>query len=142
HPRRQLNATVLPDGKVLVTGGSSAGSSTSSSLAFDNWQAPVYAAEMWDPAANTWTTLASAAKYRGYHSFALLLPDGRVLTGGGQLNQSGQANGSNAEVFSPPYLFKGTRPTITSAPSSVSYGQTALIGTSDTIAKASWIRLS
>src|SRR5207248_2904626 len=41
-----------------------------------------------------------------------------------------------------PYLFIGTRPTITSAPSSVSYGQTALIGTSDTIAKASWIRLS
>src|SRR5437764_4335403 len=66
HPRRQLNATVLPDGKVLVTGGSSA-SSTSSSLAFDNWQAPVYAAEMWDPAANTWSALASAAKYRGYH---------------------------------------------------------------------------
>ena len=141
HPRRQLNATVLPDGKVLVTGGSSAGSSTSSSLAFDNWQAPVYAAEMWDPAANTWTTLASAAKYRGYHSFALLLPDGRVLTGGGQMNQSGQANGSNIEIFSPPYLFKGARPAITSAPASVSYGQQALIGTADTISRVTWIRL-
>jgi hypothetical protein len=58
------------------------------------------------------------------------------------LNQAGQANGSNAEIFSPPYLFKGARPTITSAPSSVSYGQTTLIGTSDTISKVSWIRLS
>src|SRR5205814_9173108 len=92
-------------------------------------------------AANTWTTLASAAKYRGYHSFALLLPDGRVLTGGGQMNQSGQANGSNIEIFSPPYLFKGARPAITSAPSSVAYGQQALIGTADAISRVTWIRL-
>jgi hypothetical protein len=133
--RRQQNATALPDGTVLVTGGSSASG-------FDVASGAVYAAELWNPATNTWTTLASAAKYRGYHSFALLLPDGRVLTGGGQINQAGQANGSNAEVFSPPYLFKGARPTITSAPTSVSYGQTTLIGTSSSIAKVSWIRLS
>jgi len=135
HRRRQQNATVLPDGTVLVTGGSSASG-------FDVASGAVYAAELWNPATNTWTTLASAAKYRGYHSWALLLPDGRVLSAGGQLNQSGQANGSNAEVFSPPYLFKGARPTITSAPTSVAYGQTALIGTSDSITKVSWIRLS
>lgn len=134
HARRQLNATLLPDQTVLVTGGSSASG-------FDTPSGGVFAAELWNPAANTWTTLASAAKYRGYHSWALLLPDARVLTGGGQLNQAGQANGSNAEIFSPPYLFKGTRPTITSAPTSVSYGQTTLIGTSDTIARVSWIRL-
>jgi len=133
--RRQQNATVLPDGTVLVTGGSSASG-------FDTPSGAVFAAELWDPATNTWTTLASAAKYRGYHSWALLLPDGRVLNGGGQLNQTNQANGSNAQVFSPPYLFKGARPTITSAPSTVSYGQTTLIGTSDAIAKVSWIRLS
>jgi hypothetical protein len=135
HRRRQQNATVLPDGTVLVTGGSSASG-------FDVASGAVYAAELWNPGANTWTTLASAAKYRGYHSWALLLPDGRVLTAGGQLNQTGAANGSNAEIFSPPYLFKGARPTITSGPTSVSYGQTALVGTSDTIAKVSWIRLS
>ena len=139
-PRRQLNATVLPDGKVLVTGGSNA-SSTDPNLAFDNWQAPVYAAEMWDPATNTWTTLASASKYRGYHSWALLLPDGRVLTGGGQMNSSGQANGSNAEIFSPPYLFMGARPSIQGAPSAVAYGQQALVSTSDAIARVTWIRL-
>src|SRR4051812_36396521 len=135
HARRQQNATLLPDGTVLVTGGSSASG-------FDVPSGSVYAAELWNPATNTWTTLASAAKYRGYHSWALLLPDGRVLSAGGQLNQAGQANGSNAEVFSPPYLFKGARPTITSAPTSVAYGQTALIGTSDSITKVSWIRLS
>jgi galactose oxidase len=133
--RRQQNATVLPDGTVLVTGGSSASG-------FDVPSGAVFAAELWSPATNTWTTLASAAKYRGYHSFALLLPDGRVLTAGGQLNQTGAANGANAEIFSPPYLFKGARPTITSAPLSVGYGQTTLIGTSDAISKVSWIRLS
>lgn len=134
--RRQLNATLLPDGKVLVTGGSSG-------LGFDNWKAPVYEAEMWDPATNTWKTLAKAARYRGYHSFALLLPDGRVLTGGGQLNSSGQANGANIQIFSPPYLFKGTRPTISSFPTSVAYGSKRFIGTPDatSITRVSWIRL-
>ena len=135
HARRQQNATVLPDGTVLVNGGTSASG-------FDNPAGAVYAAELWSPATNTWTTLASAARYRGYHSFALLLPDGRVLTGGSQQTAAGAANDANAEVFSPPYLFKGTRPSITSAPTSVSYGQTALIGTGDPIAKVSWIRLS
>jgi galactose oxidase len=133
--RRQLNSTVLPDGMVLVTGGSSVSG-------FDNPAGAVYAAELWNPATNAWTTLASAARYRGYHSFAVLLPDARVLTGGSQLTVTGAANGANAEVFSPPYLFKGARPSITSAPTTVSYGQTALIGTSDSIAKVSWIRLS
>ena len=58
------------------------------------------------PAENAFTTLASATRYRGYHSIALLLPDGRVLSSGGD-------NEPNAEVFSPPYLFKGARPAVT-----------------------------
>ena len=135
YARRQQNATLLPDGTILVTGGSSA-------QGFDVASGAVFPAEIYNPSTNTWTVMASMAKYRGYHSFALLLPDGRVLSGGGQINASGGANGSNAEIYSPPYLFKGTRPTITSAPTSVGYGQTALIGTSDSIARATWIRLS
>jgi hypothetical protein len=49
----------------------------------------------------------------------------------------------NYEIFSPPYLFKGARPTITSAPAAVGYGQTFLVGTADAanISKVSWIRL-
>ena len=134
--RRQHNATLLPDGKVLVTGGSSG-------AGFDVWQNPVYAAELYDPVANTWTTLASAANYRGYHSFSLLLPDGRVLTGGGQMNAAGQANGANIQIFSPPYLFQGARPTISSSPASVAYGSTNFVGTPDSanITSVSWIRL-
>lgn len=129
NARRQFDATLLPDGKVLVTGGSSGSG-------FDNSSAPVYAAEMWDPATEQWTTMASNTIYHGYHSNGLLLPDGRVFTTGGD-------NQANAEIYSPPYLFKGTRPTISSAPASVGYGQTFFVGTTNatSIAKVTWIRL-
>jgi len=75
--------------------------------------------------------------YRGYHSTALLLPDGRVVSAGGE------QTGASAEIFSPPYLFKGARPTVTSAPSSVKYGNTFFVATPDgaNIAQVTWIRL-
>jgi galactose oxidase-like protein/fibronectin type III domain protein len=128
--RRQVNATLLPDGKVLVTGGSSG-------AGFDNSTAAVYAAELWDPATDGWTTVASYAKYRGYHSIALLLPDGRVLSAGGDGNPT-------AEVYSPGYLFKGPRPAISSAPTSIFYGQTFFLETADAarIGSVTLIRLS
>jgi hypothetical protein len=130
EPRRQANATLLPDGKVLVTGGSSGSG-------FDNSSYPVYSAEMWDSATNQWTLLASDSVYRGYHSSALLLPDGRVLAAGGEIG------GASAELFSPPYLFAGQRPTISAAPSAVVYGQTFTVQTPDaaSIARVNWIRL-
>ena len=57
---------------------------------------------------------------------------------------TGGDHSQNAEVFSPPYLFKGARPTISSAPASVAYGQTFFVATADatSIAKATWIRLT
>ena len=133
YARKQHNATILPDGKVLVTGG------TSGSGGNDNAAYPVYPAEMWDPGTNSWTTLASMSVYRGYHSTALLLPDGRVLSAGGGFTGPG-----SAEVYSPPYLFKGARPTITSAPTTVGYNQTFSVGTPDAagITKVTLVRLS
>ena len=68
--------------------------------------------------------MALETEYRGYHSTALLLPDGRVLSAGGD-------NHPNAQIFSPPYLFAGARPTITSAPSTAQYGSTVAISTPD-----------
>ena len=132
--RRHLNATVLPDGNVLATGGSSGPGSDNSHLA-------VQAAEMWNPATETWTSMASYVDwpptYRGYHSTALLLPDGRVLSAGGDGRPT-------AEIYSPPYLFKGPRPTVTSVPSSVAYGETFVISSADAanISQVTWIRLS
>ena len=128
-PRRQFDLTLLPDGNVLATGGSSGSG-------FDNSTAPVFVAEIWNPATEQWTTVAGNTKYHGYHSNALLLPDGRVLTTGGD-------DQPNAEIFSPPYLFKGARPTISSAPAAVGYGQTFFVQTPNaaSITKVTWIRL-
>ena len=117
-PRRQHNAVILPDGKVFIVGGSKAGG-------FDTSTSPVLPTEMWDPATGQFTVMASIAVYRGYHSTALLLADGRVLSAGGNVG------GPNAQIFSPPYLFAGTRPTIASAPTSAGYGQTVFVGTSN-----------
>ena len=135
NARRNANATVLPDGTVLVTGGTSG-------VPFDDNTNPVYPAELWSPATGTWSLMASLSVYRGYHSVALLLPDGRVLSAGGECTGA-NCNRNSAEIFSPPYLFAGARPTITSAPASISGGQTFFVGTPDAanVTRATWVRL-
>jgi hypothetical protein len=123
--RRQLNATLLADGSVLATGGMT--SAAAPGLVDLNNAAT--AAERWDPATGQWTVLASASRIRQYHSTAVLLPDGRVMTGGGGICGVCMAVGyleKNIEYFIPPYLYKkdGTgqlaaRPVISTAPASV-----------------------
>ena len=134
-PRRHLNATMLPTGDVVVTGGTSG-------ITFSDQTKAVHAAELWNPTTGTWTTLASNVVNRTYHSTSILLPDGRILhAGSGALK--GAPDQLSAELFSPPYLFKGTRPTITDAPSLVGYGTSFSVTTPDAadIAKVSLIRL-
>ncbi|MBL6765310.1 MAG: DUF1929 domain-containing protein [Verrucomicrobiae bacterium] len=144
--RRHATATLLPDGKVLVTGGSS-------SPGFNIHAGAVRWAEIWDPETERWTPLAAAQRYNGYHCNALLLPDGRVVTtGGGHPNPpdaptAGEAPEfgaePSAEFYHPSYLFNGARPSITSAPSAVTYGETFYVETPDAanVAKVSWIKL-
>jgi PA14 domain/Galactose oxidase-like, Early set domain/Glyoxal oxidase N-terminus len=135
--RRQMNATLLPDGKIFVTGGTSGNG-------FNDACGAVFAAEMWDPATEQFTTLPDAAERRLYHSSAILMADGRVLTGGGGEpagENCADAVHLNVQIYSPPYLFNGTRPALTSAPGEVDYGQVFSAGTSGTIAKAALIRL-
>jgi hypothetical protein len=117
--RRHMNMTLLPDDNVLVTGGTSGDG-------WDDHSQPVFAAEMWNASSNTWTTMASQLIGRFYHSNAILLPDGRVLSTGGE-------GVFQTEIYSPPYLFKGPRPTITSAPNHVNYGDTFFVGTPDAL---------
>ena len=136
--RRQMNATLLPDGKVLVTGGTSGSGA-------NNAVGSVYAAEMWDPATEVWSTMASMQVRRIYHSTAVLLPDGRVLSAGGGMpaGSGGDTDHPDAEIYYPPYLFKCARPTITSAPTSVNYSQTFPVYTPDasSISRVTLIRL-
>jgi PKD repeat protein len=133
--RRNHNATLLPTGEVLVTGGSSAS-------AFNDVAHAIRAAEIWNPATGVWRTVASNAVARTYHSTTLLLPDGRVLhTGSG--DGSGMPNELNAEIYSPPYLFQGPRPSIADAPASIGYGTSFTVESPEAaeIAKVSLIRL-
>ncbi len=142
--RRQFNATVLPDGTVLVTGGTRA-------AGFDNLEDgnPVHEAELWNPVNDTWTRMALEKSNRCYHSVALLLPDGRVLSaGGGEYNgvdppNHPQGNITDGQLFEPPYLFKVPRPIIESAPKEIHYGKPfpVTVGTSDSIKRVSLVRL-
>ena len=135
YPRTFHNLTLLPDGTVLASGGMSTSDGVDLTKA-------VLPAEIWDPTTETWRTVASLTTGREYHSTALLLPDGRVLmAGGGQL--PGRAtNIYSGEIYSPPYLFKGARPTITSVPSIVNYGSSFTVATPDaaSIQKVALIR--
>ena len=143
--RRQHNLTVLADGTVLATGGNSSGAG------LVDLNAGVYAAEQWDPATGQWRTLAAEQITRQYHSTALLLPDGRVLSSGGGICGTCDQVGylaKNAQVFSPPYLFQadGTlapRPTIDAAPTATSYGAAMEISTGNpsAIRKVALVRL-
>ena len=137
HARRQMDATLLPTGDVLVTGGTSGSG-------FSNAAGGVHRAEIWSPATGGWTPVASNAVTRVYHGATLLLPDGRVLfTGSG--DASGVKDEKNYELYSPPYLFKGPRPTILGTlPARVTYGQSLKVETLEgpTIAKVNLIRFS
>lgn len=129
-PRMHVSAVLLPDRTVLATGGGQV-----------REDQPVYAAEIYDPMADDWRTVASASVARLYHSFALLLPDARVLVGG---SNPGDFMEHRLEIYSPPYLFRGGRPQIEFAPGEARYGEAIRIETSQAtrIASVSLVRPS
>ncbi|NUP54150.1 MAG: DUF1929 domain-containing protein [Catenulispora sp.] len=125
YPRIYHTLTTLADGRVLAVGGEP----TSDQAVITTGTLP---SEIWDPATNQWTVIDSIAAARNYHSTSVMLPDGTVLIAGGGhptgLNDPGQYN---AQIYSPSYLFNGTRPTITTGPGSAIYGGTMPITTPD-----------
>jgi hypothetical protein len=135
YARRQHNLTLLPTGEVLATGGVAG-------TAFNDLTQAVHAAEIWSPATGAWTTLASNSVVRGYHGTSILMPDGRVLNAGSG-DGAGLPSERNAELFSPPYLFRGARPTISSAPTVIRYNTTfrVLTPVASSIGKVSLVRL-
>jgi hypothetical protein len=119
-PRWFSSALSLPDGTVLAVGGAgNAPPATEEEL-------PLRETELFVPTARPargpeapgrWYRMASPQRARAYHSSAVLLPDGRVLFGGGE-------GDSSFEIFSPPYLYRGARPVIRQAPGAVGWGET------------------
>ncbi|HEU0103137.1 MAG TPA: galactose oxidase-like domain-containing protein [Mycobacteriales bacterium] len=112
HARMHLSAVLLPDRTVLVTGGA------------DMEEMADHAsphAEVFDAATQTWSPAAASRVPRLYHSVALLVPDGRVITAGS--NPARKNEELRIEVFSPAYLFRGDRPTVTLAAAQGGYGQ-------------------
>jgi hypothetical protein len=122
YPRSFLNLTSLPDGTVLVTGGETDKNGGDVSKA-------VYPAELWSPQTQTWTTMSAMHTPREYHSTAVLIPDGRVVISGMGADFGNVPNETSAEFFSPSYLFKGARPTVTQSPSKILYGSNFSIAT-------------
>ncbi len=124
--RNHANAILLPDGKLLVVGGNQSG----------QFESPIYTSELLDLATGKWTCLCEMSIDRNYHSTGLLLPDGRVWVSGGEPEPQHR----NIEIFSPGYLFEGTRPIINSAPSTISYSAQFNINVSEAITSVVLIR--
>lgn len=117
HPRWHSSGVLLPDGKVLAVGGADQDDASAPGLA-----RPVKIPELYDPSTGTWTEMAAHRGARGYHHAALLLPDMRVLVGGAD---------PGFEVWSPPYLFRGPRPSVSRVQRGVGYRETFDITTPD-----------
>ncbi|HTI34588.1 MAG TPA: galactose oxidase-like domain-containing protein [Miltoncostaea sp.] len=137
--RTHGNVVALPDGSVMEVGG---GGGTSDPTDGSIYDAPVYRSELLDPGAGAFRAADAQSEARTYHATALLLPDGRVLSAGD--DRASHATNRTAELYSPPYLFRGARPRITFAPSAARYDVRIRVGTPDpgAIARAVLMRPS
>lgn len=140
HPRKFHNAVVLPNGEVLVVGGNTSG------IQFND-TGTILTPEIWSPVTQGWRAVADISVPRNYHSVALLLVDGRVLSAGGGLCGGCPADHQNAQVYSPPYLFNadGTpapRPVLAGVPAAINNGQVFDVTATPGIQRFTMIKLS
>ncbi|WP_203703584.1 discoidin domain-containing protein, partial [Asanoa iriomotensis] len=134
------NGVVLPDGTVLAIGGQQ------HPQPFTDTGAAA-SPELWDPATGDFTVLAPEVEPRTYHSVALLLPDGRVFSGGGGLCGTCATNHASGQIFTPPYLLNAdgsarTRPTITAAPATARPGTSISVTTGAAVPRFALVRTS
>ena len=126
NPRIEMNATLLPNGKILTLGGS---------LNDEDAGSASLGADLYDTSSNTMSSAGSNVFPRLYHSVALLLPDATVWVAGGNPQRGSYEN--HVEIYSPPYLFNpdgsaATRPTIsTITPGVIGYGASFQVQTPD-----------
>ena len=119
-----VNLVNLPNREVLAANGST-----------HNREGTIRSAAIYDPIANDWTPVVADPIGRTYHSTAIVLADGRVAVFGS--NPGNNSFETRVSVYSPSYLFKGERPTITRAPESVGYGEIVELEVTGDIASAS-----
>jgi len=126
--RVEMNATLLPNGKVLVSGGS---------VTNEDVPSAVLPAEIYDPSTNAFTSASTMQFARLYHSNTLLLPDATVMAVGSNPVRGRATFEPHIEVYTPAYLFDSTgkpakRPVIASLASpTIKYGVTFDINTPD-----------
>ena len=125
QPRIEMNAVILPNGKVLAIGGSAQDENASTAS---------YNADLYDPVTNTFSSAGSNAFPRLYHSVALLLPDATIWLAGS--NPKRGTYEPHMEIYQPSYLFNpdgsvAVRPAITNAPTTVGWGGNFTVQTPD-----------
>lgn len=125
QPRHNANTVILPDGKLLTVGGN---------RGLYGYEEPEFSTELYsepaDSTAGTWQAVAPHAIQAAYHSTAILLPDATVLLSQDDMDYSAAAAFQHkAQIYSPPYLFKGPQPIITAAPAMLKLGQSFSVST-------------
>ncbi|MFD4227087.1 galactose oxidase-like domain-containing protein [Streptomyces sp. NPDC058545] len=139
---RYPSAALLPDDSVLVTGGSDdyRGRGGSNTLQ----------ARLYDAKTDRYKRVADPAVGRNYHSGSVLLPDGRVMIFGSDSLYADRANSrpgvfeQRIEIYTPPYLYRDSRPELTAGPKRMRRGGTGMFTTSrgSTITSAKLMRPS
>jgi hypothetical protein len=133
--RADHNTLWLPDGEMLTVGGGDGRVNGSQYILKPG--NPEHQVELFDPATGQWRLGPAQQINRAYHSTAVLLPDGRVLSAGDddpsasyqRPNRPFEGSDRNSgEIYSPPYLFRGPRPQITSAPNAALYNSAFHVG--------------
>jgi hypothetical protein len=117
---RYPQASILPDDTVLVSGGSEDYRGRSDSN--------ILQARLYDPATNTFRRVADPLVGRNYHSGSILLPDGRVMFFGSDSLFGDKANTKpgtfeqRIEIYTPPYLYRDSRPSLSGGPKTIARG--------------------
>ncbi len=123
--RHNANTVILPDGTLFTMGGNKG---------LYGYEDALLTSELYikpaDDTTGTWETVAPHLIQAAYHSTAILLPDATVLLSQDDMDSSAAAAFQHkAQVYSPPYLFKGAQPVITSAPAAAKLGSSFVVST-------------
>ncbi len=139
YARQFVNSVILPNGEVIAIGGNTSGRKF-------NDTGSILTPEIWNPASGQWREVAPMNVPRNYHSLALLLPDGRVWSGGGGLSGN-NADHRDAQIFTPPQLYTATgalaaRPQITQTPARIAPGTVFEVAAGAGVSRFTFIKMS